>query len=116
MKADSANDRVRFGMIGVGGQGSSLLGQAIELHGAECAAASDVYDGRLTLAREIAGDKLPVTRRYQELLDNKEIDCIVAALPDHWHKKIALEVLSAGKDLYLEKPMSSSVEEGYEIV
>ncbi|HKW66161.1 MAG TPA: Gfo/Idh/MocA family oxidoreductase [Terriglobales bacterium] len=116
MKAGSANDRVRFGMIGVGGQGSSLLGQAVELHGAECAAASDVYDGRLTLAREIAGDKLPVTRRYQELLDNKEIDCIVAALPDHWHRRIALEVLSAGKDLYLEKPMSYSLAEGYEIV
>ena len=114
--AGSASDRVRFGMIGVGGQGSSLLAQAVELHGAECAAACDVYDGRLMLAREIAGDRLPVSRHYQEVLENKEIDCIVAALPDHWHKKIALEVLSAGKDLYLEKPMSHSVEEGFAIV
>ena len=111
----SASDRVRFGMIGVGGQGSSLLAQAVDLRGVECAAACDVYDGRLTLAREIAGDKLAVTRRYQELLDNKEIDCIVAALPDHWHKKITLEAVSAGKDLYLEKPMSHSVEEGFEM-
>jgi predicted dehydrogenase len=102
-------------MIGVGGQGSSLLSQAVQIPGAQCAAACDVYDGRLALAREIAGEELPATRRYQELLDNREIDCIVAALPDHWHKKIALEVVSAGKDLYLEKPMTHSVEEGFQI-
>ena len=82
----SPNDRVRFGMVGVGGQGSSLLSQAVQIPGVQCAAACDVYDGRLDLAREIAGEKLPVTRRYQELLDDREIDCIVAALPDHWHK------------------------------
>lgn len=111
----SPNDRVRFGMVGVGGQGSSLLSQAVQIPGVQCAAACDVYDGRLDLAREIAGEKLRVTRRYQELLDDREIDCIVAALPDHWHKRIALEVVSAGKDLYLEKPMTHSVEEGFQL-
>src|SRR5207247_4276140 len=77
--AVAASDRVRFGMIGVGMQGSGLLSQAITLPGVECAAACDLYDGRHTLAREIVRADLPVTRRYQELLDNKEIDCIVAA-------------------------------------
>ena len=64
------SDRVRFGMIGVGMQGSGLLGESIQLPGVECAAACDLYDGRHTLAREIVRADLPVTRRYRELLDN----------------------------------------------
>jgi predicted dehydrogenase len=112
----AASDRVRFGMIGVGMQGSGLLTQSIELPGIECAAACDLYDGRHTLAREItAKPDLPVTRRYHELLDNKEIDCIVAAVPDHWHKQVVVDTVSADKDIYCEKPMSHSPAEGIEM-
>ena len=111
------SDRVRFGMIGIGMQGSGLMGNSIQLPGIECAAACDLYDGRHTLAREIANSpSLPVTRRYQELLDNKEIDCIVAAVPDHWHKQIVVDTLSAGKDVYCEKPMSHSPADGVDMV
>ena len=85
-KRAPASDRVRFGMIGIGMQGNSLLGTSITLPDVECAAACDLYDGRHVLAREIVRADLPVTRRYQELLDNKDIYCIVAALPDHWHR------------------------------
>src|SRR6478672_2504718 len=70
----SPSDHVRFGIIGVGMQGSGLLASAIELPGVECVAACDLYDGRHTLAKEIAGPKIATTRRYRELLDNKEID------------------------------------------
>src|SRR5438874_8711581 len=100
----SPSDRLRFGIIGIGMQGSGLLAQSIELPGVECIAACDLYDGRHTLAREIT-DKpnLPVTRRYQELLANKEIDCVVAAVPDHWHKQVVVDAVSAGKDIYCEK-------------
>src|SRR5256885_3512180 len=77
-----ASDRVRFGMVGIGMQGNGLLSESIQLPGVECAAACDLYDGRHTLAREIVRPDLPVTRRYQDLLDNKDIDCIVAAVPD----------------------------------
>ena len=112
----AASDRVRFGMIGVGMQGSGLLTQSIELPGIECAAACDLYDGRHTLAREItANPSLPVTRRYRELLDNKEIDCIVAAVPDHWHKQVVVDAVNAGKDIYCEKPMSHAPAEGIEM-
>ncbi len=111
-----ASDRVRFGMIGVGMQGSGLLETSIALPGVECAAACDLYDGRHTLAREIAGPKLRTTRRYQELLDDKEIDCIVAAVPDHWHRKVVVDAVSAGKDIYCEKPMSHTAADGFEMV
>jgi predicted dehydrogenase len=112
----SASDRVRFGMVGVGMQGSGLLASAIALPGVECAAACDLYDGRHARAREIAGANLRTTRRYQELLADKDIDCIVAAVPDHWHRKIVVDAVSAGKDIYCEKPMSHSVADGRAMV
>jgi predicted dehydrogenase len=113
----SGGDHVRFGMIGIGMQGSGLLGQSIELPGVECVAASDLYDGRHTLAREITNKpSLPVTRRYQELLANKDIDCVVAAVPDHWHKQVVVDAVSAGKDIYCEKPMSHSAADGVAMV
>src|SRR6266480_5946388 len=110
------SDRVRFGMIGIGMQGSGLLGTSITIPGVECAAAADLYDGRHTLAREIVRPDLPVTRRYQELLDNKDIDCIVAAVPDHWHKQVVVDTVSAGKDIYCEKPMSHTAADGVAMV
>ena len=111
------SDRVRFGMIGIGMQGSGLLGTAVTLPGIECVGAADLWDGRHTLAREITGNaSLPTTRRYQELLDRKDIDCIVAAVPDHWHKRVVVDACNAGKDIYCEKPMSHSAEQGFEMV
>jgi predicted dehydrogenase len=110
------SDRVRFGMIGIGMQGSGLLASSITLPGVECVAACDLYDGRQALAREIAGPNLPVTRRYQELLDNKDIDCIIAAVPDHWHRQVVVDATSAGKDIYCEKPMSHTAAEGVDMV
>src|SRR5437763_1773340 len=115
-QAVPASDRVRFGMIGVGMEGSGLLSDAITLPGVECAAACDLYDGRHTLAREIVRPDLPVTRRYQTLLDDKTIDCIVAAVPDHWHKQVVVDAVSAGKDIYCEKPMSHSAADGVAMV
>jgi predicted dehydrogenase len=112
----ASSDRVRFGMIGVGMQGSGLLTESIKLPGVECTAACDLYDGRHTLAKEIVRADLPVTRRYQELLENKEIDCIVAAVPDHWHKQIVVDTVSAGKDIYCEKPMSHTASDGVAMV
>jgi len=116
MRPFAASDRVRFGMIGIGMQGSGLLTESIKLPGVECAAASDLYDGRHTLAREIVRADLPVTRRYQDLLANKDIDCIVAAVPDHWHRQVVIDAVNAGKDIYCEKPMSHSPADGAAMV
>jgi len=110
-------ERVRFGMIGIGMQGSGLLSTAITLPGVECVAAADLYDGRHTLAKEITGNpNLPTTRHYRELLDRKDIDCIVAAVPDHWHMRVVVDACNAGKDIYCEKPMSHAAEQGFAMV
>jgi predicted dehydrogenase len=111
-----SGDLVRFGIIGVGTEGSALLRSAVTLHGVQCVAASDLYDGRHTLAREIAGQDVRTTRRYHEVLEDKSIQCVVVAAPDFWHKQIVVEALNAGKDVYCEKPMSHSLEEGADMV
>src|SRR5437016_4930100 len=116
MQSMAPSDRLRFGIIGIGMQGSGLLRDAIQLPGVECVAAADLWDGRHTLAQEIVGKSIPTTRRYKELLDNKEIDCIVAAVPDHWHRQIVVDAVNAGKDIYCEKPMSHSAAEGADMM
>lgn len=112
----SSTDVVRFGIIGVGTEGSALLRSAVALPGVQCVAASDLYDGRHTLAKEIAGPDVHTTRRYHEVLDDNSIRCVIVATPDFWHKQVVLDALSAGKDVYCEKPMSHSIEEGEEMV
>lgn len=113
----AASDKLRIGIIGIGMQGSGLLTGAITLPGVECVAAADLYDGRHILAKEITNNpNLYTTRKYQELLDRKDIDCIIAAVPDHWHKRVVVDTCNAGKDIYCEKPMSHSVSDGFEMV
>src|SRR5206468_4322338 len=108
----AASDRVRFGIVGVGMEGTGLLTTAIQLSGVECVAACDLYDGRHELARETVGKPIPTTRRYKDLLDNKDIDAVIIAVPDHWHKQIFVDALAAGKDVYIEKPMSHNAPDG----
>ncbi|MBZ5563536.1 MAG: Gfo/Idh/MocA family oxidoreductase [Acidobacteriia bacterium] len=110
------SETVRFGIIGVGMRGAGLLRTAIGLPGVECVAACELCDGRQTLAKEIVDKPITVTRRYQELLERKDIDCIIASVPDHWHKQIVVDCCQAGKDVYVEKPMTHTVEEGFEII
>ena len=115
-KQTAPSDRLRFGIIGIGMQGNWLLSSAIDLPGVECVTACDLYDGRHTLAREITNKTdLPVTRRYQDLLNDKNIDCLIAAVPDHWHKQIVVDACAAGKDIYCEKPMSHTAAEGVDM-
>jgi predicted dehydrogenase len=115
-QAASASDRVRFGIVGVGMEGSGLLQTAIQLRGVECVAAADLYDGRHELAKEIVGKPIRTTRRYKELLDARDIDAIIVAVPDHWHKQVVVDAVAAGKDVYCEKPMSHNPADGLEMV
>jgi predicted dehydrogenase len=114
--ATGSGDVVGFGIIGVGTEGSALLRSAVTLPNVQCVAASDLYDGRHTLAREIAGQNVRTTRRYHEVLEDNSIQCVIVATPDFWHKQIVVDALAAGKDIYCEKPMSHSIQEGQEMV
>ncbi len=110
------SDRLRFAIIGIGMQGSGLLQNALTLPGMECVGAADLYDGRHTLAKQITGNEnLPTTRRYHDLLERKDIDCLIAAVPDHWHMRVVVDACKAGKDIYCEKPMSHTIEQGFQM-
>ena len=104
----AASDRLRFGMIGIGMQGNWLLEFGDRAAGCGmCSRLRSLRRAPHPGARDYRQRRpCPSTRRYQELLEDKSIDCIIAAVPDHWHKQIVVDAVSAGKDIYCEKPMS----------
>src|SRR5262249_22456286 len=114
--ADQQAARVRIGLIGAGGQGMSDTRTALRVPGIELTAVSDVYDGRLTRSKEIWGASVFTSRDYREVLSRNDVDAVIVATPDHWHARIAIEAMKAGKDVYVEKPMVQRVDEGLQVV
>ena len=111
-----ANDRIRIGVIGTGGRARGLMNHLKKLPGNEMTAICDVYEPRLLQAAEIAGAAALKVADYRRILDNREIDAVVIGTPDHWHKTITLDAVAAGKDVYVEKPVSHTIDEGAEMV
>jgi predicted dehydrogenase len=112
----SANDRIQLGCIGFGIMGQGDVRTAVGIPGVELVAVADVYDGRLTLARERYGDHVFTTRDHRELLAGPNIDAVIVATPDHWHARIASDAMLAGKDVYCQKPMVQKVEDGHLVI
>jgi predicted dehydrogenase len=111
-----ANDRVRIGVIGTGGRARGLMNLLKKLPGNEMVAVCDVYEPRLLQAAEIAGTTAVKVVDYRRILDDRQIDAVVIGSPDHWHKTMTLDAVAAGKDVYVEKPVSHSIAEGAEMV
>lgn len=114
--AQGANDRIRVGVIGTGGRARGLMTQLKMIPGNEVTAVCDVYEPRLLQAAGIAGPAALKVPDYRRILDSREIDAVVIGTPDHWHKTITLDAIAAGKDVYVEKPVSHSIAEGVELV
>ena len=111
-RISGANDRVRIGGIGVGGRCSYLLATAQRVGGCEIVALCDVYSTRLAQAREKIAPGAKEYADYKELLDNKDIDAVVIGSPDHWHARMTMDAVAAGKDVYVEKPVTHTGQEG----
>lgn len=107
-----ANDKLVVGQIGAGGQGRSHLKFLSGRSDVQIAAICDVDEKQRELGRDFTGGKAKGYNDYRELLDRKDIDAVVIAAPDHWHGLIAVDACEAGKDVYVEKPASKTVEEG----
>src|SRR6185437_8974269 len=115
-KVLGANDRIQFGVIGVGGMGSGHVGELVgraDRDNVRCAAVCDVYQKRLNHNRERTGGE--AFTDYRKLLDRKDIDAVIIATPDHWHSKQAIDAMEAGKDVYLQKPMTLTIEQAIEV-
>src|SRR6266436_1604988 len=134
-KVEGANDRLQLAVIGVGGRGRYLLRWVMETGGqmappapppwapppklpdprlaARVVAVCDVYEKRKREAQTFSG--ADGTLDYRQVLDRKDVDAVIIATPDHWHARMALEAMSKGKDVYLEKPVTHTVEEARQV-
>jgi predicted dehydrogenase len=115
-RAVAPSDRVRFASIGTGVRGCEIMRAALNCPGTEIVAVCDLYDGRLIAGQETAGKKLPTTKHFRDILERKDVDAVLVAVPDHWHKQMTVEACAAGKDVYCEKPMSHTVADGFAMV
>lgn len=110
-----ANDRVRLGLIGCGSRGVGNMNNFLKLPGVDAVALCDVYGAHVEQARKTA-PAARVAADHRQLLDMKDVDAVIIAVPDHWHTPITIDALNAGKDVYVEKPLTLRIEEGPEIV
>jgi predicted dehydrogenase len=110
-RAFGANDTIRIGIIGAGERGRYLLDAADKAGPYQIAAVGDVYGPNRDLVKDHSKGLATTHLDYREVLD-KDIDAVIIATPDHWHVPIALAALQAGKDVYLEKPVTHTIEEG----
>ena len=110
------SDMVRFASIGTGVRGCELLQATLLVPGIQCVAVCDLYDSRHQAAREAVKKEVPATRNYKEILDRKDVDAVIVAVTDHQHRRVLEDACAAGKDVYCEKPMSHTVEDGFAMV
>src|SRR5262249_22923772 len=109
-RASGANDRIRVGMIGVGGRGQELLKQVVAVPNVQLVAVADIYSRRRDEAQQLA-QGIKTFDDHRALLDRKDIDAVIVARPLHLHARHFLDSLADGKDLYCEKTMTWSIPE-----
>jgi predicted dehydrogenase len=126
-----ANDRIQIGVIGTGGRALQLMDHLIakpkdpiqggiaqwktkSVAGADLVAVADVYEPHRNQAAARAGPKTVKFADYRRLLDQKDVQAVIIAAPDHWHKQMLVDAAAAGKDVYVEKPVTHALEEGPE--
>ncbi|SVE06814.1 uncharacterized protein METZ01_LOCUS459668, partial [marine metagenome] len=97
VKAIYPNDRLQIATIGMGIIGFIDTVTALSVPGIELVAAGDLYDGRLEHTKEVFGNQVVTTRNYQEILERDDVDAVLICTPDHWHARIAIDALKAGK-------------------
>jgi predicted dehydrogenase len=112
----SANDQVQIAVIGAGAMGMADTQTALRVPGVRLVAACDVYDGRLEAARAEHGSDIFTTRDYRQVLARDDVDAVIVGTPDHWHQRISVDALRAGKSVYCEKPMVHRIEQGRELI
>lgn len=115
-KPKSANEELRIGCIGTGGRCRHLMKALDKVPGVRIMAICDVWDTALAEARQLADGNASVTKHFEELLANKEIDAVLIGAPDHQHARLTVAACQAGKDVYVEKPLTHDPSEGAVVV
>lgn len=115
-RGNAPNERITLGFIGVGARATQVMEDAMRVPGFEIAGFCDAYKGRLERAGERTGGRAKAFKDIGELLAAPGIDAVYIGTPDHWHKDHAIAALEAGKDVYIEKPLTYTVADGLEII
>lgn len=110
------NDQIQLALIGAGAMGNADADTCITVPGVKLIAVCDLYDGRLDISKKKYGNNITVTKDYMEILSRKDIDAVIIATPDHWHKDISVEAMNRGKAVYCEKPMVHDITEGKAVI
>ncbi|HSB13781.1 MAG TPA: Gfo/Idh/MocA family oxidoreductase, partial [Bryobacteraceae bacterium] len=111
-----ANDRVRLGYIGLGNRGDQVHEAFLEHGDCQTVAVCDLRDDYMDLAVKKSRATPRKYKEYKKLLDDRDVDAVVIATPDHWHALMFIDACNAGKDVYVEKPLSLTVHEGRKMV
>jgi predicted dehydrogenase len=112
----AANDTIRVGCIGTGSRCRALMKALGQIEGVRIAAVCDIYEPHLDGARKLAEPAAVATRNYREILARSDIDAVVIAAPDHWHAPLTVDACEAGKDVYVEKPLTHDPAEGKSVI
>ena len=111
-RARAVNENMEVGCIGTGGRCRGLMRALAPIPGVRLAAVCDVWDEHREAGRKLADPRAFVTGDYRALLDRKDIDAVLIGAPDHWHVPMLVDACSAGKDVYVEKPLTHALDEG----
>src|SRR5262249_51971678 len=114
--AFAANETLNVGLIGTGGRCRHLLKSLITIPNVKVTAIADVWDAALAETRKMLKDEVFVTKSYPELLARKDVDAVLIASPDHWHVPMTVDACAAGKDVYVEKPLTHELSEGKAVI
>jgi len=112
----AANENIRIGVMGCGGRARRLLQAVRQIPGAQVVAIADVWDVNLEESRKFTAPGAFYTKHYQELLARKDVDAVIIASPDHWHVPMTVDACAAGKDVYVEKPLTHDLSEGARVI
>ncbi|SIO60284.1 Predicted dehydrogenase [Singulisphaera sp. GP187] len=112
----AANDTIEVACIGTGGRCRTLMKSLANIPNVRIAAVCDIYEPHLEEGRKLADSKAHVSRAYRELLDRKDIDAVLIGSPDHWHVPMTIDACKAGKDVYVEKPLTHDLAEGAAVI
>ena len=111
-----ANESINIGIIGYGGRCRALVKELSRIPGTRITAVCDVFDPNLNAAHALTDKKGFATKDHRALLDRSDVDAVIVATPDHWHVPITVDACSAGKDVYVEKPLTHDLKEGEAVI
>lgn len=112
----AANDTLQVGLIGVGGRCRHLVKSFPQLPNVKITAVCDVWDANLAEGQKVADPKAFATKQYEDLLARKDVDAVLIGAPDHWHVPLTVAACAAGKDVYVEKPLTHDLSEGKAVI